>query len=168
MSLSDFERHGASPTTFETYPEVGYNFRMTDIQAGVGVAQMNRLDDILERRRRIAARYVDALKQHPFLIPPFAPAHVEPNWQSFQVRIREDSPLTRDQIMERLHESGIATRRGVMASHLEPPYRGLGSRLPNTETLAEWAFQLPIFPDLSEVDVDYVIERLLALGSGLA
>jgi len=137
---------------------------MTDIQAAVGVAQMDRLDDILARRRRIATRYVEALKAHPFLVPPLAPPHVEPNWQSFQLRIREDSPLTRNEIMERLHESGIATRRGVMASHLEQPYQGMGLRLPNTENLAKWAFQLPIYPDLSESEVDYVIERLLAFG----
>src|SRR5262249_42023188 len=61
MSLTDFERHSAGATTFESYPEVGYNFRITDIQAAIGVCQLDRFDDLLARRRNVAARYIAAL-----------------------------------------------------------------------------------------------------------
>jgi perosamine synthetase len=71
MSLGDLERHGARPTAFEIYPEIGYNFRLTDIQAAIGLSQLDRLSDMLARRCRTAQRYVAALTNHPFLDPPF-------------------------------------------------------------------------------------------------
>src|SRR5215216_1539801 len=67
MSLTDFERHAANPTTFESYPEIGYNFRMTDIHAAVGLCQLDRLEDLLKRRRDVAMRYATALSNHPFI-----------------------------------------------------------------------------------------------------
>lgn len=160
MSLSDFERHGASPTTFESYPEVGYNFRITDIQAAIGLCQLDRLDDMLARRRKCAERYIAALSNHPFLEPPFVPDYAVPNWQSFQVRVRPNGPLTRNAVMEALFAQGLSTRRGVMASHLETPYRYLGAVLPVTELAAAECIQLPIHSGMSEADVDFVIETL--------
>jgi len=163
MSLSDYERHGASPTTFETYPEIGYNFRLTDIQAAVGLCQLDRLQDMLDRRRRVADRYRSALDSHPFISPPFVPAHVTPNWQSFQVRVRPAGLLGRNEVMEALHLSGIATRRGVMASHLELPYRMLGARLPHTELAALECMQLPMHAGMSEAEADRVIDALCGI-----
>jgi perosamine synthetase len=160
MSLSDFERHEAVPTTFESYPEIGYNFRMTDIQATIGVCQLARLDDLLMRRRRVAMRYIAALSNHPFLAPPYIPEHVTPNWQSFQVRVRANSPLSRNALMERLHAEGVATRRGVMASHLEAPYRDLGYHLPATERAATECLQLPMHAGMSEADADVVLAAI--------
>lgn len=160
MSLSDYERHNALATQFETYPEVGYNFRLTDIQAGVGVVQMKRLDELLARRRHIAERYLSAFAGHNFIVSPRVPDHVEPNWQSFQLRLEANAPLSRNAVMERLHQRGVATRRGVMASHLEPPYAGMGRDLPHTESAAAMSLQLPMFPDLADADVTYVIDEL--------
>jgi len=160
MSLSDFERHGASPTTFETYPEVGYNFRITDIQAAIGLCQLDRLDDMLARRRKCAERYIAALSNHPFLEPPFVPSYAVPNWQSFQVRVRPNGPLTRNAVMEALFALGLSTRRGVMASHLEAPYRAIGAVLPLTEQAAAECIQLPMHPGMSEADADFVIDAL--------
>jgi perosamine synthetase len=160
MSLSDFERHGAAPTTFETYPEIGYNFRITDVQAAIGLCQLDRLDDLLARRRAVAGRYLAAQNSLGWLDMPFVPAHVTPNWQSFQVRVRSGGQLTRNGLMEWLHERGIATRRGVMASHQEAPYRLLGAHLPHTERAAEECLQLPMHAGMSQADVDAVIEAL--------
>jgi perosamine synthetase len=160
MSLSDFERHAAGPTVFESYPEIGYNFRFTDIQAAIGLCQLDRLDDLLLRRRKVAMRYISALTDHPFISPPHTPDHVTPNWQSFQVRVRPDSPLHRNAVMEALHAQGIATRRGVMASHLEPPYRGLGYRLPQTELAAAECVQLPMHAGMTEADADLVLAAI--------
>ena len=160
MSLSDFERHSASPTTFESYPEVGYNFRITDIQAAVGVVQLSRLEEMLSRRRRIAERYNDFLHNHPWLVPPYVPADMEPNWQSYQVRLRPGSPVSRNALMEMLHAMGIPTRRGVMASHLEPPYRSNSVSLPNTEDAAANCLLLPMHPALELDDADRVVEAV--------
>lgn len=160
MSLSDFERHSAAPTTFETYPEIGYNFRITDVQAAIGLCQLDRLDDLLARRREVAERYVAALGALDWIDMPFVPPHVTPNWQSFQVRIRADGPASRNDLMQSLHERGIATRRGVMASHREPPYRHLNAHLPHTERAADEGLQLPMHAGMSGADVEVVVAAL--------
>lgn len=163
MSLSDFERHGASPTTFETYPEIGYNYRITDIQAAVGLCQLDRLESMLATRRHIAALYTRALAEHPFVEPPFVPDHAEPNWQSFQIRLKPDAPITRNRLMEELHAAGIATRRGVMASHHEEPYRAYQARLPATDEAAANCLQLPMHSGMTDADADRVTGCLLRI-----
>jgi perosamine synthetase len=160
MSLTDYQRHGTSPTTFETYPEIGYNFRMTDIQAAIGLAQISKLEAILARRRKIAEYYISRLTNHPLLQMPHVPTHVTPNWQSFQLRLRDDYPASRNTLMTGLHMRGIATRRGVMASHQELPYQGLGRGLQNTEAVAASGMQLPIFPDLSDENVGFITKEV--------
>jgi perosamine synthetase len=164
MSLSDFARHNASPIVFEEYPEIGFNFRITDIQAAVGLAQLDRLDDILARRRAVAEHYQRALAGHPVFIPPHVPAGLAPNWQSYQIALRSDAPVTRNAVMECLHTMGIPTRRGVMASHLEPPYSKSGATLPNTERLAATTLQLPIHPALTRSQQDRIV---VALGAAI-
>jgi len=160
MSLSDFERHGASPTTFETYPEVGYNFRMTDVQAAIGVVQLGRLEEMIARRRSIAQRYTEALYRFQWIQPPHVPADVEPNWQSYQIRLQPDAPLSRNGLMEALHALGIPTRRGVMASHLEAPYRAAAPSLPSTEDAAANCLLLPLHPALELSDADAVVDAI--------
>lgn len=160
MTLSDFDRRTAPPTLFESYPEVGYNFRLTDIQAAIGLVQLGRLPDLLEKRGRVAERYRAALRNHPFIDAPSIPVHAEPNWQSFQVRVRPCSPLSRNAIMETLHAAGIPTRRGVMASHREPPYADGAVRLPHTDEAADRCLQLPMHAGLNDAGVERVIEAL--------
>src|SRR5262245_26769596 len=165
MSVSDFARHDASPTVFESYPEIGYNFRITDIQAAIGLAQLDRLQELLALRRAVAERYQRALTGHSFFIPPHVPAELTPNWQSYQIALRPGVPLARNAVMERLHAMGIPTRRGVMASHLEPPYRDMGAVLPNSERLAATTLQLPIHPALTLAQQDRVVAALDAIFS---
>jgi perosamine synthetase len=160
MSLTDFERHAGDPTTFETYPEVGYNFRITDVQAAIGLCQLDRLDDLIARRTRVAQRYIAALSNNAFIAPPYVPDHVTPNWQSFQVRVRPNGPLDRNGLMKALHAEDIATRRGVMASHLEPPYCHFGSRLPHTEAAAAECLQLPMHSGMDEAQADIVLAAI--------
>src|SRR5262245_14099021 len=78
MALSDFARHNTSPTIFEKYPEIGYNFRITDIQAAIGLAQLDRLDDLLARRRSVAERYQRAPARPPGVLSPPLPAPPAP------------------------------------------------------------------------------------------
>jgi perosamine synthetase len=166
MSLSDFERHEESPTTFESYPEVGYNFRITDVQAAIGLCQLDRLDDMLARRRRVAERYQAALGNIGPVETPFVPDHVTPNWQSFQVRVRSGGAARRNDLMQKLHEQGIATRRGVMASHRELPYRHLNATLPATDRAADECLQLPMHAGMSEIDVEAVVAALQRIDAG--
>lgn len=165
MSLSDYARHGAAPTVFESYPEIGYNFRITDIQAGIGLAQLDRLEHLLQSRRALADRYGAALAQHPWLAPPRVPPSVVPNWQSYQIMLLPDAPMSRNEVMDRLHALGIPTRRGVMASHLEAPYRAVAAELPNTERVAANSLQLPMHPALSFAQQDRIIGALKALAN---
>jgi perosamine synthetase len=162
MSLSDFARHDAAPTVFESYPEIGYNFRITDIQAAIGLAQLDRLDEILERRRRVAERYEAAFANHPVIQAPHVPPQMSPNWQSYQIMVRPGAAVDRNAVMDSLHANGIPTRRGVMASHLEPPYRSMGAVLPNTEMLAAQTLQLPMHPALDFAQQDRVLAALEA------
>jgi perosamine synthetase len=165
MSLSDFQRHGMSPTTFEEYPEVGFNFRITDIQAAVGLGQLDRLPDILARRRAVAERYDAELADLPLQLP-HVPEGMVPNWQSYQAAVLADGPVGRNALMEALHERGIPTRRGVMASHLEAPYRDDRASLPVTEDVHRRAFQLPIHPALTGSQQGAVIAALRDLLGG--
>jgi perosamine synthetase len=160
MSLSDYARHGGPPTRFESYPEIGYNHRITDIQAAIGLAQLDRLDYILERRHAVAARYGTYLSAHPTFIAPHVPPGLTHNWQSYQVRLSEHAGLSRNTVMDRLFELGIPTRRGVMASHLEPPYRRDAPSLPLTESAAAATLQLPMHPELTPEQQDRVLNAL--------
>lgn len=158
MSLTDYERNTASPTTFENYPLIGYNFRITDIQAALGLAQLDHLEEILDRRRKIAQRYLDYFDNHPYFEAPFVPEGIKPNWQSFQICLKPNAPISRNALIEDLFKQGIATRRGVMASHLENPYKSMRANLPHTEFAAMHTLQLPIYPALTESQQQYIIE----------
>ena len=160
MSISDFERHRMSPTTFETYPEVGFNFRLTDIQAAIGNRQLDRLPEILAKRRSVAERYNAALSSHPWIAAPVVPGQSEANWQTYQARVSPDAPFSRNAVMERLSAQGIPTRRGVMSSHLEPPYAGTGRELRHTEEATRQGLQLPLHPALSDEEVERVVTAL--------
>lgn len=163
MSVSDLERHRAGRVVFESYDEVGWNYRMTDLQAAVGLVQLGRLPEILARRRALAARYSQAFAEEPLLGIPQVPAGAEPNWQSYLLRVHP--PARRDLLMARLQERGIATRRGIMAIHREAPYRTLypDLRLPETEAASDETMILPLFPTMTEEQQDLVIESVLEL-----
>jgi dTDP-4-amino-4,6-dideoxygalactose transaminase len=161
MSVSDLDRHAMSRVVFETYPAIGFNYRLSDILATLGLAQMSVLDQCLTKRRTLALRYNEALGSCPYLRPPLERDGYLHSYQSYMVRLTEDGPLSREALMQALLEDGIATRRGVMASHLEPPYELPHGSLPNTERIASDGILLPLFPDMSDEDQRYVIGAVL-------
>jgi perosamine synthetase len=162
MDMSDLARHTASDVVFEAYPERGWNARMTDLQAALGLCQLEALDDILERRRVLAERYTAAIEPLPNLYPPHEPPYAQRTWQSYCVRVGPHAPVGRTELMRRLLHDGIPTRRGVMAIHEEASYAGAHASLEHTEAAAREVLMLPLFPDLTEEQQDYVIERLAA------
>jgi perosamine synthetase len=168
MDVSDLARHGARDVVLESYPERGWNCRMTDMQAALGLCQLEVLDDILAARRERAARYTAAVEQMPYVEPPFEPDYAERTWQSYAVHLSPDAPMGRTELMRMLFRDGIATRRGVMAIHEEQAYAGSGAQLPNTEAAARDSLMLPLFPDMSDEQQDYVIERLAMHVSAVA
>jgi perosamine synthetase len=167
MSVSDAVRHQSSQVTFEEYPELGYNYRMTDIQAAVGREQIKRLPEIVARRRELAARYHQMLRGVPGVIPPCEPPYARSNWQSYSIRLPEGSSQTR--VMQFMLDRGVATRRGIMCSHREPAYQGGRYRAPGPLTESESAQDhtviLPLFHQMTGEQQDRVVDALAeALG----
>jgi dTDP-4-amino-4,6-dideoxygalactose transaminase len=163
MSLSDVARHNAKQVTSESYDEVGYNFRMTDLQAAIGITQLKRLPDFLAQRRYLAARYDHALRDVAWLRTPAVSDNCRTNYQSYMVRLLRGKD--RDGIMQELLEKGISTRRAIMAIHRELPYRAdrWESSLPRTNMVTETGLILPLYHDMTEADQDCVIEALYAV-----
>jgi dTDP-4-amino-4,6-dideoxygalactose transaminase len=119
MSVPDSVRHASPGVVFESYEVVGYNYRLTDIQAAVGREQIRKLPAMIERRRQLAARYRDLLSGSGVGLPD-EPAWARSNWQSYCVRLPEG--CDQRTVMQSLLDAGIATRRGVMCAHREPAY----------------------------------------------
>jgi dTDP-4-amino-4,6-dideoxygalactose transaminase len=165
MSLSDVARHNARTIATETYDEVGYNYRMTDMQAAIGLVQLDRLPAFLARRRALAAHYTEALQSLEWLQCPTVPANCEHNYQSYMIRLVDGTPSMRDSIMQTLLERNISTRRSIMAIHREAPYRSSRweASLPVTNLVADTGFILPLYHQMTELDQDYVIEALRAI-----
>jgi perosamine synthetase len=167
MSVPDTVRHSAKSVIFEEYPEVGFNYRMTDIQAAVGIVQLRRLPEILARRIELAERYTRALNDIPGLIAPHVPVCARPNYQAYPVRVTRDYPLSRDDLMNHLLAKKISTRRGIMNAHQEAPYVGAGPyHLPASELARDRVLLLPLFHSMTEDDQGYVIEQLAAPTGG--
>lgn len=159
-STSDLARHTSGSTEIEEYAELGYNYRMSDVQAAIGVVQMRRLDTILASRRALAERYTALLASEPALGTPYEPAGLRHTYQSYCVRLRTGRP--RAEIMAALAAEGIASRRGVMAIHLEPYYRERhpALSLPQTELATRETLLLPLFDGMTHDEQDRVVATL--------
>jgi perosamine synthetase len=162
MNISDVARHSARQVAFETYDEVGFNYRMTDIQAAVGRAQLAKLASIIERRRFLAQRYRDRLAGSGFGLP-FEPEWARSNWQSFCVRLPD--ALMQVEVMQSLLTGGISTRRGVMCAHVEPAYADRANArwtaLPESERAQQRSIILPLYHSMTEQQQDRIVEALL-------
>ncbi len=161
MSIPDTVRHTANRVIFEDYPEVGFNYRMTDIQAAIGRVQLTRLPAMLARRQALAQRYEAALTTLPGLNPPTARPGMRPNHQSYPVRVTEGFPVSRNALMQRLMDRGISTRRGIMNAHQEPAYAGEPhGPLPHSEQARDEVILLPLYDGLDFDDQDHVVACL--------
>lgn len=159
-STSDLARHQSGSVDIEHYAELGFNYRMTDVQAAIGLVQIGKLATILAERARLARRYNSAFAADPRIQPPFTPPGYQHTYQSYCVRLRTSKP--RAAIMAQLARQGIATRRGVMAIHLEPLYQRLtpGVVLPVTEAASAETLLVPLYYGMSDAEQDSVIEAL--------
>lgn len=164
MDVPDTVRHQSAEVVFETYPELGFNYRMTDIQGAIGRAQLLRLPAIVARRRALAARYTAALAGVPGIEVPHEPDWARSNWQSYAIRV--ERPALQRPLMQRLLDDGIATRRGVMNAHREAAYPAGTWREAGGLTVGEWiqdtAVILPLYHHLEESSQDRVIDAVTA------
>lgn len=165
MSLSDVTRHNAKQIAAETYSEIGFNYRMTDMQAAIGIAQLDRLSTLLERRRYLAQCYTDALQWIPWMTTPHVPANCRHNFQSYMVLLTGPAAEKRDAIMQEMLEKKISTRRAIMAIHREIPYGQTAwqNRLPRTNRVTDAGIILPLFHQMTESEQNYIIDSLQAV-----
>lgn len=162
MSVPDTVRHGSAQVIFEDYVIVGYNYRMTDMQAAVGRQQLKKLPDIIARRRAIASRYAELLGNIEGLRLPFEPDWARSNWQSYCVRLPDR--IDQRTVMQSLLDLGIATRRGIMCSHREKPYAGDRLHdLRQSELAQDHSILLPIYAQMTEEHVVCVADGLRAM-----
>jgi perosamine synthetase len=167
MSVPDTVRHDAKQVMFESYAVLGYNYRMTDIQAAVGREQLKRLPDAVRLRRLGVRRYRELLADMPAVRLPDEPIWARSNWQSFCVGL----PAACDQrrVMQTMLDLGIATRRGIMCTHREAAYKDLPSRHPLalSEIAQDRCILLPLYPQMTEDEQRRVVEALRqAVASG--
>ena len=160
MSVNDRVRHESSKLIFEDHVEVGYNYRMTDIQAAVGIKQLEKLDWIVAERRKIAQRYNEAFKDIDHIQLPAEEAGYFSNYQSYSIYLKDDCPIARNEIMQKMLDAGISTRRGIMTTHRETAYKTdyAGLSLPVSEKSCDRSIILPLYIPMSNEDIEKVIE----------
>lgn len=160
MSVPDTVRHGSPKVIFESHPVIGYNYRLTDIQASVGREQLKRMPEIIATRRALAERYRELLQDDNVVEPPTEPPYARSNWQSFVVRL----PKSCDQrtVMQSMLDEGVATRRGVMCAHREAGYAKIaeGLSLPHSEAAQDHCLMLPLFPSMTKSEQTKVVATL--------
>jgi perosamine synthetase len=153
---------GMDPARRYWFPVVGFNYRMTNVAAAIGCAQLEQLPDFLARRREIADRYDALLKEHPGIeIPRTAPEATRVNWLYTVLLPEHFTAADRDQVIERLAEDGIETRPVFYPMHELPPYQQ-DDPFPVSSMLARRGISLPTHVNLEDGDIDHVVERLLA------
>jgi dTDP-4-amino-4,6-dideoxygalactose transaminase len=162
MGVSAAERHASLVSPPEEYAEIGFNFRMTDLQAAVGIVQLSKLAEVVGRRRVNAVRYRDALRGVDGLRVVDDPAWGTSNFQSLWVEVGADYPLDREELLLALARAGVSARRGIMAAHRQPPYRHLAPEglLPVTERLTDRTLILPLFHTMTADEQGRVIAVL--------
>jgi len=166
MNVSDTFRHNARKIVTEEYPILGYNYRLTDLQAAIGIEQMRRLDDLVKRRVELAMRYNRLLSEYHWLRPPYVPTYADSNFQSYAVTLSDDCAVPRDSVWQSLLDNGVAAKRGVMATHRERSYTEAYGRqsLPLTEKASDCSLLLPLYPQMTDWEQDRVVA---ALGNAL-
>lgn len=169
MSVSAAARHADLVSPPEEYTEIGFNFRMTDLQAAVGLVQLAKLPEVVERRRANADRYRQLLTGVPGLRLVADPPWGTSNFQSLWLHVLPEYPLDREALLVALAEAGISARRGIMAAHLQPAYvdRDTGDAvLTVTERLTSETLILPLFHQMGDDELERVVRVIRDRGTG--
>lgn len=169
-SVSDAQRHfGPTPYILPEFNILGYNYRMTDIQAAIGISQVKKLKKIISKRKKIANFYTENLSNLDWLILPKTPRNFSHTWQSYVTIVDpKKSPTTRNKIMEILEKKGISTRPGTQAVHMLGYYKkkyGIKSNdLPNSKFCYQNSMAIPLHNNLNLNDLKYVVKCIKHLG----
>ena len=162
MSVNDRVRHNATKLVFEDHIELGYNYRMTDIQAAVGIKQLEKLDLIVHERRKLAAQYHEKLKHVEHIRLPADGPLAKTNYQSYSIYLKPEGQINRNDLMQFLLDKGIASRRGIMCIHRETAYEQYAKannvHLPISEDLQDNSILLPLYYPMSDADLQSVVD----------
>jgi len=158
-SVSTADRDRANKIILETYPEVGFNYKLTDIQGAIGAIQMDKIDSVIAERRRLADRYAELLAGEDRIELPYEPEGFRHVYQSYSVRLKSGRP--QEDVMRSMMELGVATRR-IFDIHKQRAFADLGEvpSLPVTEAAAREAILLPMFVGLTDDEQDDVVAAL--------
>jgi len=164
MSVSDQVRHNADKLIFEDHLEVGYNYRMTDIQASVGIQQLKKLDWIITERRKIAQQYLSGFKDIECIRLPIEKEDYFSNYQSFSIYLKGSCPIGRNELMKCLLEKGISSRRGIMTSHRETAYKEecKNLSLPISEDASDNSIIIPLYISMSKREINLVVSTIIS------
>lgn len=167
-SISDLARHQAKGALFQQYFESGYNYRMTDIHAAIGLVQLGKLDAIKAQRSAQAKLYDELLAKEASdeVAPPYVPPYAKHAWSSYCIRLRGGpggAKVSADDVVKRMAERNVSCRRGIQPLHYEPYFLETmkGLVLPETESAARETLFLPIFPGLTTVEQLAVVRALV-------
>jgi len=160
MSVPDTVRHKSKEVIFEDYLTTGFNFRMTDIQAGVGIEQLKKLGSFVEERRSLATQYEALLSDIPWLSTLQCSDTARSNWQSYPIRLLKNAPLKQKAFMQYLLDNGVTSRRGIMNAHQEAPYKGSWENLKSSEETRDNVVLLPFFPGMTKADLNIISETI--------
>jgi perosamine synthetase len=162
VDLADWQRHRMSGPVRERFVEVGFNYRLSDPAAAVGLKQMERLDGLIVARRRFATGYDEAFHFHPALEIPRTAPDAEWNGQTYAIVLSEDASCDRESVLARLRRDGVGARHGLSCIHREPCYAAdFGeTTLPRSDWLSERMILLPLFPEMTPGEHRRVIESL--------
>ena len=156
-----------------TYSHIGYNLKVTDMQAAVGVAQLQKLPGFIEARRNNFRLLHEGLRDlEEFFILPEATPNSDPSWFGFPIGIRPGAPFTRDQVTQHLEQNKIATRL-LFGGNLvrQPAYRDIEKRvigdLPNSDFVMNNVFWIGVYPGLTQVKIDYILSIFAKLKNGI-
>jgi dTDP-4-amino-4,6-dideoxygalactose transaminase len=165
MSVNDRVRHESSKIIFEDHLELGYNYRMTDIQASVGIKQLEKLDWIVRKRKRIASKYHKAFKGISCIQLPVEKKGYSSNYQSYSIYLKDDCPVSRNDLMQQMLDAGIATRRGIMTTHRETAYATeyADVSLPVSEKASDRSIILPLYVPMEDEAVNKVIDTFISI-----
>jgi perosamine synthetase len=160
--LRTLRGQGMDPRQRYWFPMVGYNYRMTNVAAAIGVAQLERIGDLLEQRFDLACEYRNHLAGFQDVIQlPSEESWARHSYWAYTIVLRERVNLSRDEIMVRLNEDGIETRPVFYPMHVMPPYFESDGGYPVADGLAQRGIMLPIHTLLDKDDVGYISSRLL-------
>ncbi len=168
--LANVELQEAEPPPPDVFLEIGFNYRMTDLQAAVGIAQLRRLAQMVARRREIAAAYCAGLGSTKGLRLVSDPPHGTTNFQSFWIEVQPEFAISREVLLSRLADAGIGATRGVGAGHRQPAYRWRdtgNARLQRAELFADSTIVLPMYHELDTISINRVINTIRTAGNGV-